>query len=181
MASELDGAWEHLGLHPDPTLAQLFDEDPSRVARFSGRIELGGNSILFDWSKTHLTVELLDDFERLAEAADFAGMRDALFRGETVNVTEGRAATHTAERGVGSEAQVEESAVLHRRMKALVEAIHQGALGEVKHLIHVGIGGSALGPPTSSTSTAGTGIASSARNTRWRWSRPSPHAIPKPR
>ena len=31
-------------------------------------------------------------------------------------------------------------------MKLLVEAIHQGALGEVKHLIHIGIGGSALGP-----------------------------------
>ena len=146
MASELDEAWEHLALHPDPTLAQLFEEDASRVARLSGRIELGGNSILFDWSKTHLTAELLDDFERLAEAADFAGMRDALFRGEIVNVTEGRAATHTAERGVGTETQVEESAALHRRMKGLVEAIHQGALGEVKHLIHIGIGGSALGP-----------------------------------
>jgi hypothetical protein len=35
---------------------------------------------------------------------------------------------------------------LHARMKSLVEAIHQGALGEVKHLIHIGIGGSALGP-----------------------------------
>jgi glucose-6-phosphate isomerase len=31
-------------------------------------------------------------------------------------------------------------------MKLLVEAIHEGALGEVKHLIHIGIGGSALGP-----------------------------------
>src|SRR3546814_16370386 len=31
-------------------------------------------------------------------------------------------------------------------MAAIVEAIHRGAMGEVKHLIHVGIGGSALGP-----------------------------------
>jgi len=31
-------------------------------------------------------------------------------------------------------------------MKLLVEAIHDGALGEVNHLIHIGIGGSALGP-----------------------------------
>src|SRR5690554_4908968 len=99
MASELDQAWKDLALHPEPTLAQLFERDASRVARFSGRIELGGNSILFDWSKTHLTAELLGDFEKLAEAADFAGMRDALFRGDIVNVTEGRAATHTAERG----------------------------------------------------------------------------------
>lgn len=151
MASELDEAWEHLALHPEPSLAELFENDTSRVPRLSGRIELGGNSILFDWSKTHLTSELLDDFEVLAEAANFAGMRDGLFRGEIVNVTEGRAATHTAERGMGAEEQVEEAAVLHQRMKGLVEAIHGvdgqgGALGEVKHLIHVGIGGSALGP-----------------------------------
>src|SRR3546814_397480 len=32
------------------------------------------------------------------------------------------------------------------RMQLLVEAIHEGALGEVRHLIHIGIGGSALGP-----------------------------------
>src|SRR3546814_12967062 len=31
-------------------------------------------------------------------------------------------------------------------MRLLVEAIHDGALGEVRHLIHIGIGGSALGP-----------------------------------
>ncbi|RZA14646.1 MAG: glucose-6-phosphate isomerase, partial [Proteobacteria bacterium] len=55
-------------------------------------------------------------------------------------------AEHTAQRGMGSAASVEEAAALHQRMKLLVEAIHQGALGEVKHLIHVGIGGSALGP-----------------------------------
>ncbi|MGD9665294.1 MAG: glucose-6-phosphate isomerase, partial [Novosphingobium sp.] len=66
--------------------------------------------------------------------------------GEVVNPTEHRAAEHTAQRGVGSEASVEEAQALHQRMKLLVEAIHEGALGEVRHLIHVGIGGSALGP-----------------------------------
>src|SRR5690606_13207894 len=35
---------------------------------------------------------------------------------------------------------------LRERMRLLVEAIHEGALGEVRHLIHIGIGGSALGP-----------------------------------
>src|SRR5690606_17917381 len=41
---------------------------------------------------------------------------------------------------------VEEAAALRERMKLLVGAIHEGALGEVRHLIHIGIGGSALGP-----------------------------------
>src|SRR3546814_19440785 len=49
-------------------------------------------------------------------------------------------------RAVGARTGVEEAAGLHERMRLLVEAIHEGALGEVRHLIHIGIGGSALGP-----------------------------------
>jgi len=63
-----------------------------------------------------------------------------------VNPSENRAATHSAMRGSGDAAQVEEAQALLRRMGVLVDAIHQGALGDIAHLIHVGIGGSALGP-----------------------------------
>ena len=139
-------AWNALKLHPDPTLAELFAVDPDRVAKLSARIDTGEGGILFDWSKTHLTDRLLADFEALADAADFAEMRRRLFAGEVVNPTENRAAEHSALRGVGKEASVEEAAALRERMKLLVEAIHHGALGDVKHLIHIGIGGSALGP-----------------------------------
>lgn len=140
-------AWSHVKLHPDPSLASLFAEDEGRLGLLSTRFELpAGGSIQFDWSKTHLTCDLLRDFGALAEAMGFADARGALFSGEIVNPTEGRAAEHTAQRGVGSEASVEEAQALHQRMKLLVEAIHEGALGEVRHLIHVGIGGSALGP-----------------------------------
>ncbi|HCB77188.1 MAG TPA: glucose-6-phosphate isomerase, partial [Erythrobacter sp.] len=66
--------------------------------------------------------------------------------GEIVNPTEGRAADHGTLRGTGDEAKVEEAMALIDRMGMLVEAIHQGALGEIEHLIHIGIGGSALGP-----------------------------------
>jgi glucose-6-phosphate isomerase len=102
--------------------------------------------MLFDWSKTHLDDELLTGFEEVADAAGFTEMRRRLFAGEVVNESENRAAEHTALRGVGDEATVEEAAALAGRMKLLVEAIHEGALGEVRHLIHIGIGGSALGP-----------------------------------
>jgi glucose-6-phosphate isomerase len=73
-------------------------------------------------------------------------MRARLFAGEVVNPSEGRAAEHTALRGVGKDASVEEAHALRDRMELLVRAIHEGAMGEVRHLIHVGIGGSALGP-----------------------------------
>ncbi|GGD53115.1 glucose-6-phosphate isomerase [Erythrobacter arachoides] len=147
-----DEAWQRLALHPDPTLEQLFAGDPDRMASLSARLELGtgeaegAGGILFDWSKTHLTDGLLGDFEALAEAARFARMRDRLFAGEIVNPTENRAAEHSALRGVGRAASVEEADALRHRMRLLVDALHEGVLGEVRHLIHIGIGGSALGP-----------------------------------
>ncbi|WP_338245576.1 glucose-6-phosphate isomerase [Aurantiacibacter hainanensis] len=141
-----DEAWNALALHPDPTLKELFAEDAGRVDKLSTRLELGDVGILFDWSKTHLTDELLADFEALAEAARFDEMRERMFAGEVVNHTENRAAEHSALRGVGQETSVEEAEALRERMKLLVGAIHDGAMGEVRHLIHVGIGGSALGP-----------------------------------
>jgi glucose-6-phosphate isomerase len=133
-------------LRPEPTLTELFERDPGRVEKLSGRIDAGEGSVLFDWSKTHLTDELLGDFEALADAAGFDEMRRKLFAGEVVNPTEQRAAEHSALRGIGKEASVEEAMALAARMKLLVEAIHDGALGEINHLIHIGIGGSALGP-----------------------------------
>ena len=142
-------AWRNLGLHSDPTLTELFRRDPRRVEKYSARFELGSEGqggILFDWSKTHLTDELLADFEALADAAGFAEARRKLFAGDIVNPTENRAAEHSALRGVGKEASVEEAAALRERMKLLVAAIHEGARGEVNHLIHIGSGGSALGP-----------------------------------
>jgi glucose-6-phosphate isomerase len=138
-------AWSSL-TDTQVTLAELFAADPERVAKHSARLDLGETSVLFDWSKSHLTDELLVQFEALAQAAGFPEARRKLFAGEVVNVTENRAAEHSALRGVGKDASVEEAAALLERMRLLVEAIHDGVLGEAKHLIHIGIGGSALGP-----------------------------------
>ncbi|HAV81379.1 MAG TPA: glucose-6-phosphate isomerase, partial [Erythrobacter sp.] len=150
--------WTRLETLPRPTLGELFSaardggegaDEPGgadRVAMLSGRIELEEGGILFDWSKTHLDRAVIAGFEELAEAMDFAGMRAKLFGGEVVNPTEGRAADHATLRGTGEGAKVEEAMALIDRMGMLVEAIHQGALGEIEHLIHIGIGGSALGP-----------------------------------
>ena len=138
-------SWSALQALPRPTLAQLF-EDPGRVDALAGTLDGPGEAIRFDWSKTHLDDAVLAQFLKLAEAAGFLEKRAALFAGEIVNATEHRAATHTAQRGVGDPADVDEAQALHARMRALVEAIRDGALGEVRSLIHIGIGGSALGP-----------------------------------
>lgn len=149
MSNSISAAWDHLRALSPRSIKDLF-EDNGRVAALSGRIEWRGEEgprgILFDWSKTHLDDGLLAGFEALAEACDFKGKRAALLDGERINVTERRAAEHTAQRGVGAATSIEEAAALHERMRLLVDAIHEGALGEVRHLIHIGIGGSALGP-----------------------------------
>ena len=138
-------AWAKLAAHPRQSLAELFS-DEARVALLSARLELPTGGILFDWSKTHLSPALLAGFEELAEAAGFGQARAALYAGAVVNHTENRAAEHLAQRGYGKDTSVEEAEALHLRMRMLTEAIHEGALGEVRHLIHIGIGGSALGP-----------------------------------
>jgi glucose-6-phosphate isomerase len=137
--------WNALENLPRPSLAELFAGD-GRVENYSKTLDLPGGAVRFDWSKTHLDDGAVALFDELAAACDFPSKRMALFSGEAINVTEGRAVQHTAQRGVGDEAAVDEAGVFHARMRALVEAIHGGALGEVKHLIHIGIGGSALGP-----------------------------------
>ncbi len=143
-------AWQRIEACERRTLGELFAGDPARVAKLSARLDWGTGDepggALFDWSKTHLDDCLLDAFEQLAEASGFAAKRAALFAGERVNTTEDRAAEHTAQRGLGAEASVEEADALHQRMQILVDAVHRGTLGEVRHLIHIGIGGSALGP-----------------------------------
>ncbi len=149
--SQIDDAWQQLADLPQPKLADLFAADDDRTSKLSQRLdfdlgELGQVGMLLDWSKLHLDDAVLDVFEALSQAASFGDARDALFDGGIVNPTEGRPATHGAMRGSGREADVEEAEALLARMGMLVEAIHEGALGEIRHLIHIGIGGSALGP-----------------------------------
>ena len=69
-----------------------------------------------------------------------------LFAGEIVNPSEGRPATHVAERGSGAPEDVDLATARRQRMRALVDAIEAGAFGDVTGVLHIGIGGSVLGP-----------------------------------
>ena len=85
-------------------------------------------------------------FAALADEMGLASKRDTLFSGGIINPTEQRAAEHSAERGEGSADSVALAKALHERMRGLIEAVEAGAFGEIRHLLHIGIGGSALGP-----------------------------------
>ncbi len=128
---------------PDgPTLKQLFETEPDRLSRFT--FNLAG--IYFDWSKTHLDTGTVDQFLDRAQRMGFAAARDALFAGDVVNSSEGRAATHVAERGSGAPEEVDLATARRQRMRALVDAIEGGAFGQLTGILHIGIGGSLLGP-----------------------------------
>ena len=123
-------------------LDELFAAEPDRLSRLS--FEVAG--LYFDWSKTQLDQALLNEFTSRAERMGFVAARDALFAGEIVNPSEQRPATHVAERGSGAPEDVDLAAARRQRMRALVDAIEAGAFGDVTGVLHIGIGGSVLGP-----------------------------------
>ncbi|MEA3043275.1 MAG: glucose-6-phosphate isomerase [Sphingomonadales bacterium] len=137
-----DKAWAALASAPTETLEKLFAAEPDRLARLA--VEESG--IRFDFSKTHLSRGLIEAFLALADQAGLAARRDAMFAGEIVNPTEKRAAEHSAERGQGAPDSVARAAGFHARMRAMVDAIEAEAFGPIRHILHLGIGGSALGP-----------------------------------
>lgn len=123
-------------------LDELFADGKKRVDHLT--IEQGG--LRFDFSKTHLDNAALAVLSEIADKAGLKAARDAMFSGAIVNPTEMRAAEHVAERGNGAADAVAQARGLQARMRGLIEAIEAGALGDIKHVLHIGIGGSALGP-----------------------------------
>jgi glucose-6-phosphate isomerase len=134
--------WAAIERHELQTITALFQIEPDRLSRLA--IDAAG--LHFDWSKTHLDAPLLEAFARLADECNLAAACEQLFSGAVVNRSEGRAATHVAERGQGAPQDVARAAAHHQRMRSLIDAIEGGAFGEVHGLLHIGIGGSALGP-----------------------------------
>ena len=134
--------WRTIKALPQISLTRLFDEDDKRVLNLG----LEQSGIYFDFSKTHLDEGAVQAFEKLADDIGLTAKVDDLMSGEPLNISEGRAAEHCAERGTGSPASVANAGALHQRMKSLIEVIDTGVLGDFTQIIHLGIGGSALGP-----------------------------------
>lgn len=141
-APRMTEIWDALKTADVPELRTIFSVDPDRLTKHV--IEVG--DIRFDFAKTHLLDATVDAFVDLADAADLAGARTAMFAGEVINTSEGRAVEHGALRGEGRTETVEEAKALRARMRTLIDAIEGEALGPIRHVLHIGIGGSALGP-----------------------------------
>ena len=96
--SDSEAVWKAIENAPQQKIEALFAADPDRLKLLT--LDLAG--LYFDWSKTHLDAGLIDQFVALSDAMDLKGKRHALFNGESVNPSEGRAAEHPAERGEGT-------------------------------------------------------------------------------
>ena len=135
-------------------IAHQFAADPKRVERMG--VEAAG--LYLDLSKQSWTAEGFEAALDLARACDIEGRRGALFGGEAVNNTEGRAVLHPALRATDDadfralgEPVSKEVAETRRAMARFAADIGSGAeTGGTKQpfqaIVHIGIGGSDLGP-----------------------------------
>jgi glucose-6-phosphate isomerase len=126
--------------------------NPGRFAAFSS----GHEGVLLDFSRVHLDEAALAGLFELARASGVEADRKRLFSGAPVNITEHRPAMHMALRGAEAlQAVPAEDARRVRdtqlRMRQLASQLHAGRLPadsrqQISDVVHVGIGGSLLGP-----------------------------------
>ncbi len=119
----------------DVRLLDLFANGPERVAALT----FDAPHLKADFSKQRIDAAVLSTIGKLALAADFDRWRDKLFSGDIVNTTEGRAAKHWLVRAKAAPAEVQE---VRNRMDAFAQRIRP----EINAIVHLGIGGSDLGP-----------------------------------
>ncbi|MFF4711879.1 glucose-6-phosphate isomerase [Streptomyces eurythermus] len=150
--------WTALAKHreelADTRLRELFAADPGRGTGYT--LEVG--DLYIDYSKHLVTDDTLRLLRELAAATDVFGLRDAMFRGERINVTEDRAVLHTALRAprdavieVDGENVVPKVHAVLDKMAGFADRVRSGAWTgytgkRIRNVINVGIGGSDLGP-----------------------------------
>ncbi len=158
MPTDLDAAWTRLeaagAAARDRRIVDLFEAEPDRL----DTLVLDACGLRLDlskqpWTKSDLAVAL-----DLAKAAEVEAARTRLFSGQAVNASEDRAALHMALRapngaafkaqGVPVSAEVEAT---RDQIRRFAEAVRSGAvLGAsgkpFRSIVHIGIGGSDLGP-----------------------------------
>ncbi|MFD8833932.1 glucose-6-phosphate isomerase [Streptomyces griseofuscus] len=150
--------WTALAKHreerADTHLRELFAADPGRGTGYTLRV----GDLHIDYSKHLVTGETLRLLRELAAATDVFGLRDAMFRGEKINVTEDRAVLHTALRAprdavieVDGENVVPKVHAVLDKMSDFAQRVRSGAWTghtgkRIRNVVNIGIGGSDLGP-----------------------------------
>ena len=150
--------WQALKTHYEEIkgahLRQLFADDPARAESFTAE----GAGLHLDYSKNRITARTIQLLLQLAREQGVEARRDAMFRGEKINLTEKRAVLHVALRAAkGSSIQVDGHDVVPdvhtvlAKMSGFANRVRsgqwQGHTGKrIRNVINIGIGGSYLGP-----------------------------------
>lgn len=132
---------------------QLFDEDSQRATQFSRKF----SGLKLDFSKNNIDQQALNLLIELAKQSDLTAKITALFVGEKINVSENRAALHTALRSNSNEIELDGYNIMpdihavQMQMADFCQQIHDkkhcGYTGlPINTIVNIGIGGSDLGP-----------------------------------
>ena len=152
------GEWKALDAHfgglRDVHLRSLFADDPDRGHHMT--LEVG--DLYFDYSKNRLTAETVGLLAALARKAGVEDLRDRMFAGDKINITEDRAVLHVALRAPrgavievdGHDVVPDVHAVLDK-MSGFADRLRSGDwVGHtgkrIRNVVNIGIGGSDLGP-----------------------------------
>jgi glucose-6-phosphate isomerase len=154
----MHAAWKALTAHHDTIghlhLRRLFADDPTRGERMTAEAV----GLYLDYSKNRITDETLGLLLQLAEESGLRERIDAMFRGERINVTEGRAVLHVALRAprwtsivLDGENVVDQVHAVLDRMTEFANRVRSGAWTghtgkRIRNVVNIGIGGSDLGP-----------------------------------
>src|SRR3954447_2939701 len=150
--------WQALAAHHheigDHHLRELFAVEPDRGDTMTAEVD----GLYLDYSKHRLTSETIALLAALARRAGVEQLRDAMFAGDKINVTEQRAVLHVALRAPADESilvdgvdVVPEVHAVLARMAAFAAQVRAGDwVGHtgkrIRHVVNIGIGGSDLGP-----------------------------------
>ncbi len=151
-------AWKALSSHYETIkskrLSAFFEENNNRFEELTVHFE----DFLFDFSKHFISEETLGLFQQLAKETGLNEAKKAMFSGESINETEGRAVLHIALRNISGERIVVDGEDVMPNVKAVLqkirvftEQLHKGNwLGytgkKITDIVNIGIGGSDLGP-----------------------------------
>ncbi len=135
-------------------MRELFEKDPTRFATMSKQ----GAGVFLDYSKNRADATTMKLLFALARDAGVEKMRDAMWSGEKLNVTERRAVLHVALRNRGNacvlvdgrDVMPEVNRVLSK-MRDFTARVESGAFAghtgkKLTQIVNIGIGGSDLGP-----------------------------------
>ena len=145
---------EHFAALRDVHLRELFASEPDRGERMTAEV----GDLFLDYSKHRVTAETMGLLAAVARRAGVEELRDAMFAGEKINVTEDRAVLHIALRAPATESIVVDGVdvvpEVHRVLDAMAAFAEQvrsgtwtGQTGKrIRNVVNIGIGGSDLGP-----------------------------------